>query len=307
MANIPKKSGFTQIPNNLIIALCHSAPGNSEGSVLMAIIRKTYGWNKKEDSISVSQLSEMTNYSRRTIIYAIQNLEAKKMILVNRVDGRVNEIQIQSDTDQWTPKAESENYQKELDRKRENYHQKPVQRNEENSQIVAPVYQCNEIDKKDESLHPLPVQRNDNTSATKDQKPVQRNEENSQIVAPTKYTITKDNTKYTIQKTVYELPEWINSETWEAFLEMRKKIKEPLTDYAISLMLKKLERLRSAGDDPNEVLNESIMNNWKGVFALKNKGVKNNGQVHGQNAAGNEKRNVRTQGFSDDEYHRSLK
>jgi hypothetical protein len=74
------------------------------------------------------------------------------------------------------------------------------------------------------------------------------------------------------------LPDFINKENWDAFLEMRKQKKEPATEYAMKLIINKLTKLQVSGEDPNEILNESIMNRWKGVFALKD-GRKND---HGQ-------------------------
>jgi hypothetical protein len=65
------------------------------------------------------------------------------------------------------------------------------------------------------------------------------------------------------------LPEWVNKEVWEAFLEMRKKKKKVPTDYAVKLIFKDLETFKVAGDNPNEVLNKSIVNGWTDVFPLK--------------------------------------
>ena len=65
------------------------------------------------------------------------------------------------------------------------------------------------------------------------------------------------------------IPDFIDKETWNAFLEMRKKIRAVPTEHARDLLIKKLEELRDAGDDPNEVLKRSIMNSWKGIFPLK--------------------------------------
>jgi hypothetical protein len=66
-----------------------------------------------------------------------------------------------------------------------------------------------------------------------------------------------------------KLPDWINKEVWDAYLEMRKKKKQVPTDYAIQLILKDLERFKVAGDDPNKVLEKSIVSGWPGVFPLK--------------------------------------
>lgn len=57
--------------------------------------------------------------------------------------------------------------------------------------------------------------------------------------------------------------------TWLAFVEMRKKIRKPLTDRAGELIRTKLERLQIAGNNPEEVLEQSIVNCWAGVFELR--------------------------------------
>lgn len=58
---------------------------------------------------------------------------------------------------------------------------------------------------------------------------------------------------------------------WKAFLEMRKLIKKPMTDYAMKLCVNELVKLEKEGNDPVLVLNQSIGKNWAGVFPLKNK------------------------------------
>ena len=68
------------------------------------------------------------------------------------------------------------------------------------------------------------------------------------------------------------LPDWINKNIWDSFLEMRKGLRAIPTENAKALLIKELEKLKLAGDDPNEVLNQSIMNNYKGVFPLKKGG-----------------------------------
>ncbi len=70
----------------------------------------------------------------------------------------------------------------------------------------------------------------------------------------------------------FELPEWIKPETWEAFKEMRQRKRAPLIDHAAILIVKNLEKLKLLGNDPNEVLNESIMKSWTGVFPLSKGG-----------------------------------
>ena len=61
---------------------------------------------------------------------------------------------------------------------------------------------------------------------------------------------------------------------------MRKQIKAPMTDRAIELAIKKLEQL-SGGDNDKaiEIINQSIMNSWKGLFELKQDKPKTKGEI----------------------------
>ncbi len=67
--------------------------------------------------------------------------------------------------------------------------------------------------------------------------------------------------------------DWIDPESWEAFREMRKKIKAPLTPYAEKLILRELVKLKQAGHDPQCCLDQSICNCWRDVFPLRDKGL----------------------------------
>jgi uncharacterized protein YdaU (DUF1376 family) len=64
-------------------------------------------------------------------------------------------------------------------------------------------------------------------------------------------------------------PDWLPSEPWAGFVEMRKKIRAPLTERALTLAIGELERLRRAGEDPAAVLNQSVFRGWKGLFPVK--------------------------------------
>lgn len=61
-----------------------------------------------------------------------------------------------------------------------------------------------------------------------------------------------------------------------SFIEFRKKIRKPMTDRAVELMIGKLEKLTSSTPEQIEILDQSIMNGWTGIFPLK-KGAESNG------------------------------
>lgn len=67
----------------------------------------------------------------------------------------------------------------------------------------------------------------------------------------------------------FDVPEWIPSEPWRGYLEMRRRKRAPPTRRAVELLFAKLARLRDAGDDPGAVLDQSTSNNWTDVYPLR--------------------------------------
>ena len=67
------------------------------------------------------------------------------------------------------------------------------------------------------------------------------------------------------------------NQTFTDYVEMRKKLKSPMTERAIQLAMSNLEKL-SGGDNDTavQILEQSIMNSWKGLFALKDDKRSNN-------------------------------
>lgn len=61
----------------------------------------------------------------------------------------------------------------------------------------------------------------------------------------------------------------VMKDTIYEFIKMRKLIKAPMTDKALKDMLSKLKRIGRTEAEQLEILNNSIMNSWKGVFPLK--------------------------------------
>jgi len=60
--------------------------------------------------------------------------------------------------------------------------------------------------------------------------------------------------------------DWISEEVWKAFVEMRQKIRKPLTAYSAKLVIGKLQKMRERGFDPNEALATTIENCWASVY-----------------------------------------
>ena len=81
----------------------------------------------------------------------------------------------------------------------------------------------------------------------------------------------KSNTKSPIEDLVLELPVEMQ-DVVRAFIDMRKKMKSPMTEYALKLLINKTRKL--AHDDVGlciEILEQSIANGWKSVYPLTDK------------------------------------
>lgn len=63
-------------------------------------------------------------------------------------------------------------------------------------------------------------------------------------------------------------PEWVPADAWARFVASRA-LKHPLTSTAAALIVSELSKFKAAGHDPAAVLDQSVMNGWRGVFEPK--------------------------------------
>ena len=96
MANPQTEDGYTKIANELLEAMCLLHLSGNQWKVLHTVIRKTYGWNKKADWITSTQIAEATGVHRCHVSAALKTL-AERGIIIR--DGRY--ISIQKDYEQW--------------------------------------------------------------------------------------------------------------------------------------------------------------------------------------------------------------
>lgn len=67
------------------------------------------------------------------------------------------------------------------------------------------------------------------------------------------------------------LPDWIPSAAWAGYVEMRKKLKKPMTDRAIELRIRDLAAWRDEGHNIEAILDQSTTNSWTDLYPLKEK------------------------------------
>ena len=253
MANPQVENGRTEFANELMDVICRTYFSPAESKIFNAIARKTYGYHKKIDRIAYTQFEEMTELSKWHISPTIQRLKDRNMITVTGT-GYTRYYGIQKDYDKWlmNPKL----LPKSVTKKKLLPKSGVIQ-----NQTVADLLPKSITNKNDEIVTDLGEIVTDLSGQVVTE--IGGNKSNKAIY--------KSNIGKTDKKNITVLPDWINPETWEAFIKMRKKIKKEPTEEAIVLLIKKLERLKNSGNDPNDVLEQSIMNSWQGVFPLDDK------------------------------------
>ena len=104
MASPQITDGYTKIANEIMDALCRIRIPGEEMQVLNAILRKTYGWQKCEDAIALSQFVEMTGMNKPHIIQSIKGLLLKKVITVTENGNSFAKVyKFNKDYDKWKP------------------------------------------------------------------------------------------------------------------------------------------------------------------------------------------------------------
>lgn len=90
-----ENGSFTRIVNPLIEQLIKVPFKGCELSVALFIIRKTYGYQKKQDEISLTQFQVGVNRSRQTVVTALKNLQ---LVNIARLVKRGN---MKGDSNVW--------------------------------------------------------------------------------------------------------------------------------------------------------------------------------------------------------------
>jgi len=97
-----KENGYTPIANEIVEAMMRVNFSPHEMRILLFLFRKTYGWKKKSDRLSLSQFARGTGIDRRHVHRAIKNLSAKKVITVTRTgDRKALTYRFQKDYSLW--------------------------------------------------------------------------------------------------------------------------------------------------------------------------------------------------------------
>jgi phage replication O-like protein O len=245
MANPQVENGHTQIANEILEQLIRLHLSPNQWQVLLCVIRKTYGYRKKVDYIANSQICEATRLGKSVVSRSLWLLEAMNLII-----RKGKNIGFQKDWEKWRKLAKQSTKVSNIANNKELA---------ESSTSATKLAEQLTIEKLAISSTELAE------SSTKVSSPV--------VAQKKKETKQKKNIPPTPLKEFS--PEF--QETFTRFIEMRKSLKKPMTDYAVKLALNKLKELASSEQEQIVIINQSIFHSWQGFFPLKDQGNQKSG------------------------------
>lgn len=255
-----------QVPNAFVDEVLGKI-SDASCKLYLVICRKTRGWNKETDSISLSQFEDITGKSRPTVVKCLNELIQAGLVVEQPSTIHGNSFKLGDETSvgfmlKFPSKefllAEKSNKASKnslpLLVKNFNYSSKNI------LLLLVKIFNTQSITIKNNSTKIKKINKKSNVVSEK----------------------SKNESKNFYDAKSIELPNSIDRNLWNQFVEMRVGIKKPLTENAVNLILKKLE---SFGALANQSLENSIIGNYQGVFQPKQ-------QFQSNNPSANNNRNV---------------
>ncbi len=101
--NPQAEDGHTDIANEIMEALAKIRISGEARQVLDLILRKTYGWHKKWDKISLSQFTSGTGLKKSTICKALNKLIFMNLIITKKDNEGISKYMFNKHYDKWKP------------------------------------------------------------------------------------------------------------------------------------------------------------------------------------------------------------
>ncbi len=84
MANPQRENGHTDIAHEVLEALMQAKLNGTQWDLVMAVIRRTWGWHKKQDYISLKLFQKLTGRHRNLIARELASLQKRNIIQQTR-------------------------------------------------------------------------------------------------------------------------------------------------------------------------------------------------------------------------------
>lgn len=101
MANPQCENGYTKIANEILEALSRAKLNGSEFRIMMHLLRKTYGYNRKEYTASLSKIGQDIGMNRISVKQTMDKLLVKRLTGVSQSANTPSTYWINKDYDAW--------------------------------------------------------------------------------------------------------------------------------------------------------------------------------------------------------------
>ncbi|MDY0921950.1 replication protein [Leclercia sp. CFBP8987] len=227
------EDGFTRIANELLEAVMLAGLSQHQLLVFMAVMRKTYGFNKKSDWVSNEQISGLTGILPHKCSAAKSALVKRGIFIQTGRAVGINKVIGEWSTSPQKGK-EKDAYPKEVSLPESGNKRLPESGNDT-----------------------YPNQANTKDKHTKEKK----DNSNKTNKSPKSVSFDPNNA---------ELPEWLSASVWAAWVSYRRDLKKPIkSQQTVTQAINLLDRCRLSGHLPEEIINQSIANGWQGLFEPK--------------------------------------
>lgn len=233
-----------QVPNAFVDEVMRDI-GDVSAKLYLIICRKTRGWYKEFDSISLSQFQEFSGKSRPTVTKAIAELLQVGLIIEGEPTIHGNSFKLNDDcVVGWKMFfASKESLPHETPSKKSLLVKKFTYASKESLPLLVKILY---------------------TQKTLSKDTLQNKKINKKSKGDSGQPVSEKPNSFE-PKTI-ELPENVNRDLWIQFSEMRKAMKKPLTENAVKLILNKLIGF---GPSANQSLENAIIGNHQGVYEPK--------------------------------------
>ncbi|ELY3415916.1 replication protein [Cronobacter sakazakii] len=226
--------GYARLSNMLLAEYAGADLTKRQFKVLLAILRKTYGWNKPMDRVTDAQIAEIAKLPVKRCNEA--KLELVRMGVIKQQGGM------------FGPNP--------------NVYEWNIPRNEGKSPKMGDIPQTEGKSPKTGNKKSLKM-RVSNPSKQGNTKDTIQNTKNNTPLTP-------QGGKARFNPLDVDLPDWLDPAVWREWVQYRAESKKPIKSMlTVTKAIKLLSQFRDSGDNPVEVINQSIANGWQGLFRVK--------------------------------------
>ncbi|EPT8873554.1 replication protein [Cronobacter dublinensis] len=235
-------NGFTRIANELLEAVIVADLTARQLKVVLAVMRKTYGFGRALDRISNVQIAEETGIHHTHICKA-----KNELIAMNILVSSGNQLGINKVVSDWKTGISQNN--------------KTLAKTANKSLAGSANATSN-----DRLANLANKTLADSANKTLANSAKHKRNKNKIYITP----LTPQGGRAKFNPLEVDLPDWLAPAVWHEWVQYRAESKKPIKSMlTVTKAIKLLSQYRDAGENPADVINQSIANGWQGLFRVK--------------------------------------